>query len=351
MTTAEQCSWIFKGDPVYIWFENNSQSLLDDWKLVARDWQTIGALISTSRESATGRVVDFANQALAVDGVDDVISGFKTSDFFDFAGGDSPYDTSIWQEIRDLADSVSTATGGNPVVLDNETNMTNLKDDWGTAISETTLASAIQAVTGDWPEIWHWPSTVGETEPLRQLHWDWAQGLSDGIADLNLIESSSAGLTTTPGYGPAQVNLGRTLAIDPVPYSIVYLDDVTSNFWRLRNAWESRQYVAGQGTILYPGAGDINNFALVQEGYAIAEAHRKACRGGGLGQKGRNKRQRYVVETEQGFKVFGSEQEALNELDALKKAKSPQKQDNRPAVKVKIRRGAPSGLLPLNKKI
>ena len=271
------CAWVTHGQPQYVWFENNAQSFLDDWKLVAVQWQAIGTLISTSRESVAGRVVDFAEQALAVDGVDNLISGFKLSDFWDFAGGDNPYDTSIWQSVRDLASDVSSATAGNPVVFDNETNFTNLLADWGTVVDPDQLAAAILSVTGSWPEIWHWPGTVGTSEPDRQAYLDWATGFLAALKHSHLIESSSAAFTTSAADSTSQENFARTLAIDSGPYSIVYLDNVTGNMWDLDDAWRSREDVKGQATIFYPGTGDINNPASVKQGIDYADWIKRSC--------------------------------------------------------------------------
>lgn len=270
MSVDEKCKWLWKvRQPRYVWFECNSQTILDEWKLVATEWQQLGTLIMTTQESVDGRVADFTQQALAVSGVNGIVTGFKTSTFWDFAGGDSPYDTSIWQAVRDIAVEAYNA-GGNPIVLENESNLASLRDDWGTTLDPAQLQAAIEGVSGSWPEIWHWSSPTSTGDPTRQLSIDWATGVKAAIPNTRFIEDNSAGLKSNPNSPMRQLNVQVTSDLDSNPLSIVYLDNTTSNFWRLGYWWKTMEF-ARWPIVLYPGYGDLNNYALCQNGLEYVE--------------------------------------------------------------------------------
>ena len=108
------------------------------------------------------------------------------------------------------------------------------------------------------------------------MTWDWAKGIYSGMGNANLIESNSAGFTKSPTDPELIENVGRTRSVDPLAFSIVYLDASASQ-WDLVDAWRTREYMVGQATILYPGFGDINNHAQVQQGMDYADWIERSC--------------------------------------------------------------------------
>lgn len=241
--------------PTYVWFETNNQGLVDRWVLVAEEWQKVGVLIATA---VRDNVLGFLPELMSAAGT--VISGFKTADFFKYSEGDSPYDPDIWGEIAALARDVAMVTG-QPVVLDNETNLNNIRAQGIEFIDSSALEAAV--ASSAWPEIWFWAGPLGSVEPVRQMSWDFASGMT-GVSIIHLIEPNSAGYQDSwkPDY--SKDNFMRTKDLDSSPMSIIYLDDVSAWFWPLNQTCQALGRAQGASAILYPGAGDLERYLDVQ---------------------------------------------------------------------------------------
>ena len=249
----------------FVWFEINTKRYLDKYIKHVEAWVFIGKPMVTARihnvESFTKQLIN-ANIP--------VVSGFKTSDVFK----DRPFeDIDAWAEIARVARNVSGLTNGRAVILENEGTVKSMLTKGVNSINYEQLLKSISAQ--QWPEIWFWYAPEGRREPVQTMSNDIARAIMNGIPHARLIEASSAGFATSPANFISKNNLKRTFALDHNPISIIYLDDVEKNFWKLHNTDQAVKAAVGNTVIIYPGFGDIGKSQAVKESLSIQISSQK----------------------------------------------------------------------------
>jgi len=249
----------------YVWFEVNTLSYLNRYCENVSSWLDIGKPMVTAR----AHNVEAFTRELVRRNIP-VVSGFKTSDLLD---GKSFHNIAAWSEIARIARNVSTLTNGNPVVLENEGAVTKMVARGVTSINYEALLKTISMQ--QWPEIWFWYAPAGRREPVQTMSNDIARAIMNGIPHARLIEASSAGFVNSHADSTSRNNLKRTFTVDRNPISIIYLDDVKKNFWKLRSTGQAVKAAAGNTVIIYPGFGDIEKSDTVKESLGIKTGSQK----------------------------------------------------------------------------
>lgn len=231
----------------YVWFEVNTQKYVSDYLKYGNTWGEIGKPIITARISN----VEIITKQIIKAGIP-IISGFKTSDVFE----DKPFhDFESWQEIARVARNISKLTNGRPVILENESTVTNMVANGVLSINYEKLRESIEAQ--QWPEIWFWYAPAGRREPLQSISYDIGRAIMGGIPLSRLIEASSAGFSSSHRNKVSKINLKRSIALDKNLISILYLDDDKKNYWPLDQVSQAVDLAIGEDVILYPGINDI----------------------------------------------------------------------------------------------
>ena len=249
----------------FIWFETNSESLLNRYIEESHAWSKIGKPIITARSH---NVESFTNRL--INSHPTLISGFKTSDIFNETGF---YDFNAWSKVAEIARNVSNITDGRPVILENEGAIKNFINKGSAVINYDLLLEVISAQ--EWPEIWFWYAPAGRKEPVQSISMDFARAISMGIPRSRLIEASSAGFIGSPYNKVSQSNLNKTIELDKNPISIIYLDNEKRNFWKLADTWRAVQAAKGSTVIIYPGFNDLYRWEELEK-ISLSEL----CRGG-----------------------------------------------------------------------
>jgi len=237
----------------YVWFEANNSVYLQEYINHVGKWRQVGEPIVTARIHNIESYVKTLNRLNI-----QVIGGFKTSNVFldhDY------YDETAWKNIADTALRVSNLTNGKPVILENEGAVKALLKQGITSVDYNKLVKVIKKQ--NWPEIWFWYAPIGSKERVKQLSFNIARAIMQGIPKARLIEDSSAGFSTSSKNSDSLYNLNRTFELDNNPVSIVYLDDQRKKFWKLKNAAKALKQAAGNTVIFYPGFNDIENYQPV----------------------------------------------------------------------------------------